>query len=43
MGRVSAIHFYVTDLDRAIDFYTRQLGYGPQAAYYEGEKAHSAF
>jgi len=43
MGRVSAIHFYVTDLDRAIDFYTRLLGYGPQAAYDEGENAHSAF
>ncbi len=43
MGRVSAIHFYVTDLDRAIDFYTRLLGHGPQAAYDEGENAHSAF
>ena len=43
MGTVSAIHFYVTDLDRAIDFYTRLLGHGPQAAYDEGENAHSAF
>ena len=43
MGLVSAIHFYVTDLDRAVDFYSRILGYGPQAAYDEGENAHSAF
>lgn len=43
MGLVSAIHFYVTDLDRAIDFYSRLLGYGPQAAYDEGANAHSAF
>ncbi|MBD0291516.1 MAG: VOC family protein [Thermoleophilia bacterium] len=43
MGLVSAIHFYVTDLDRAMDFYSRLLGYGPQAAYDEGENAHSAF
>ena len=43
MGLVSAIHLYVTDLDRAIDFYSRLLGYGPQAAYDEGENAHSAF
>jgi len=43
MGLVSAVHLYVTDLDRAIDFYTRLLGYGPQAAYDEGENAHSAF
>ncbi len=43
MGLVSAIHLYVTDLDRAIDFYTRLLGYGPQAAYDEGADAHSAF
>jgi catechol 2,3-dioxygenase-like lactoylglutathione lyase family enzyme len=43
MGVVSAIHFYVTDLDRTIDFYTRLLSYGPQAAYDEGENAHSAF
>jgi catechol 2,3-dioxygenase-like lactoylglutathione lyase family enzyme len=43
MGLVSAVHLYVTDLDRAIDFYTRLLGYPPQAAYDEGEDAHSAF
>jgi catechol 2,3-dioxygenase-like lactoylglutathione lyase family enzyme len=43
MGLVTAIHLYVTDLDRAIDFYTRLLGYGPQAAYAESENAHSAF
>ena len=43
MGYVTAIHFYVTDLDYAIDFYTRLLGIGPQAAYDEGESAHSAF
>ena len=43
MGLVSAVHLYVTDLDRSIDFYTRLLGYGPQAAYDEGENAHSAF
>jgi catechol 2,3-dioxygenase-like lactoylglutathione lyase family enzyme len=43
MGVVSAVHLYVTDLDRAIDFYSRLLGYGPQAAYDEGENAHSAF
>ena len=43
MGVVSAIHLYVTDLDRAIDFYSRLLGYGPQAAYDEGPSAHSAF
>lgn len=43
MGLVSAVHFYVTDLDRAVDFYSRLLGYGPQAAYDEGENAHSAF
>ena len=43
MSVVSAIHFYVTDLDRALDFYTRLLGYGPTAAYDEGENAHSAF
>jgi catechol 2,3-dioxygenase-like lactoylglutathione lyase family enzyme len=43
MGLVGAVHFYVTDLDRAIDFYTRLLGHGPQAAYDEGENAHSAF
>jgi catechol 2,3-dioxygenase-like lactoylglutathione lyase family enzyme len=43
VGYVTAIHFYVTDLDYAIDFYTRLLGFGPQAAYDEGEIAHSAF
>jgi len=43
VGLVSAVHLYVTDLDRSIDFYTRLLGYGPQAAYDEGENAHSAF
>jgi catechol 2,3-dioxygenase-like lactoylglutathione lyase family enzyme len=40
---VSAVHLYVTDLDRAIDFYSRLLGRGPQAAYDEGPTAHSAF
>ena len=43
MGYVTAVHLYVTDLDYAIDFYSRLLGYGPQAAYDEGENAHSAF
>ena len=43
MGFVAAIHLYVTDLDYAIDFYTRLLGFGPQAAYDEGTNAHSAF
>jgi catechol 2,3-dioxygenase-like lactoylglutathione lyase family enzyme len=43
MAFVTAVHLYVTDLDLAIDFYTRLLGYGPQAAYDEGESAHSAF
>jgi catechol 2,3-dioxygenase-like lactoylglutathione lyase family enzyme len=43
MGLVTAIHFYVTDLDRSIGFYTRLLGHGPAAAYDEGETAHSAF
>jgi catechol 2,3-dioxygenase-like lactoylglutathione lyase family enzyme len=43
VGIVTAVHLYVTDLDRAVDFYTRLLGYGPQAAYDEGENAHSAF
>lgn len=43
MALVTAVHLYVTDLDRAIDFYSRLLGYGPQAAYDEGESAHSAF
>jgi catechol 2,3-dioxygenase-like lactoylglutathione lyase family enzyme len=40
---VTAIHFYVTDLDRSLDFYTRLLGRGPAAAYDEGPNAHSAF
>jgi catechol 2,3-dioxygenase-like lactoylglutathione lyase family enzyme len=40
---VTAVHLYVTDLDLAVDFYSRLLGYGPQAAYDEGESAHSAF
>ena len=43
MGLVTAVHFYVTDLDQAMDFYSRVLGYGPQAAYDEGENAQSAF
>ncbi len=43
MSFVTAVHLYVTDLDRAIDFYTRVLGKGPAAAYDEGENAHSAF
>lgn len=43
MALVTAVHFYVTDLDRAVEFYSRLLGYGPQAAYDEGENAHSAF
>jgi catechol 2,3-dioxygenase-like lactoylglutathione lyase family enzyme len=43
VGLVTAVHFYVTDLDRAVDWYSRLLGYGPQAAYDEGEHAHSAF
>jgi catechol 2,3-dioxygenase-like lactoylglutathione lyase family enzyme len=43
MGLVTAVHLYVTDLDRAIDFYSRLLGYGPQAAYDEGPNALSAF
>jgi catechol 2,3-dioxygenase-like lactoylglutathione lyase family enzyme len=43
VSHVAAVHLYVTDLDRSIDFYTRLLGYGPQAAYDEGENAHSAF
>ncbi len=42
-GLVTAVHLYVTDLDRSIDFYSRLLGYGPAAAYDEGENAHSAF
>ncbi|HEY7197687.1 MAG TPA: VOC family protein [Gaiellaceae bacterium] len=43
MAFVTAVHLYVTDLDLAVDFYSRLLGYGPQAAYDEGESAHSAF
>ncbi len=43
MGYVTAVHLYVTDLDRAIDFYSRLLGFGPQAAYDEDANAHSAF
>jgi catechol 2,3-dioxygenase-like lactoylglutathione lyase family enzyme len=42
-GLVTAVHLYVTDLDRSVDFYSRLLGYGPAAAYDEGENAHSAF
>jgi catechol 2,3-dioxygenase-like lactoylglutathione lyase family enzyme len=42
-GLVTAVHLYVTDLDRSMDFYARLLGYGPAAAYDEGENAHSAF
>jgi catechol 2,3-dioxygenase-like lactoylglutathione lyase family enzyme len=37
------VHLYVTDLDRSTDFYSRLHGYGPAAAYDEGENAHSAF
>jgi len=40
---VTAVHLYVTDLDRSIDWYTRLLGRGPSAAYDEGENAHSGF
>jgi catechol 2,3-dioxygenase-like lactoylglutathione lyase family enzyme len=40
---VTAVHLYVTDLDRSIDWYTRLLGRGPAAAYDEGENAQSAF
>lgn len=43
MGYVTAVHLYVTDLDDAIDFYTRLLGFGPQAAYDEEANAQSAF
>ena len=43
MSLVTAIHLYVTDLDRSNDWYTRLLGRGPAAAYDEGENAHSAF
>ena len=40
---VAAVHLYVTDLDRSVDFCSRLLGHGPQAAYDEGENARSAF
>jgi catechol 2,3-dioxygenase-like lactoylglutathione lyase family enzyme len=43
MGVVTAVHLYVTDLDRSVEFYSRLLGYGPAAAYDEGINAHSAF
>ena len=43
MSLVTAVHLYVTDLDRSIDWYTRLLGRGAAAAYDEGENAHSAF
>jgi catechol 2,3-dioxygenase-like lactoylglutathione lyase family enzyme len=43
MSPVTAVHLYVTDLDRSVDWYTRLLGRGPAAAYDEGENAHSAF
>jgi catechol 2,3-dioxygenase-like lactoylglutathione lyase family enzyme len=43
MSVVTAVHLYVTDLDRSVDFYSRLLGYGPAAAYDEGHNAHSAF
>ncbi|HSK17421.1 MAG TPA: VOC family protein [Gaiellaceae bacterium] len=43
MSLVTAVHLYVTDLDRSLDWYTRLLGRGPAAAYDEGENAHSAF
>ncbi len=43
MSSVTAVHLYVTDLDRSIDFYSRLLGRGPAAAYNEGENAQSAF
>jgi catechol 2,3-dioxygenase-like lactoylglutathione lyase family enzyme len=43
MGQVTAIHLYVTDLDRSVDFYSRLLGYGPTAAYDESPTAQSAF
>ncbi len=43
MGHVTAVHLYVTDLDRSVDFYLRLLGYGPAAAYDEGATAHSSF
>jgi catechol 2,3-dioxygenase-like lactoylglutathione lyase family enzyme len=40
---VTAVHLYVTDLDRSVAFYSRLLGHGPAAAYDEGHNAHSAF
>ena len=43
MGIVTAVHLYVTDLDRSVDFYSRLLGQGPAAAYDEGGNAVSAF
>jgi catechol 2,3-dioxygenase-like lactoylglutathione lyase family enzyme len=43
VGIVTAVHLYVTDLDRSVDFYSRLLGQGPAAAYDEGGNAVSAF
>lgn len=43
MGQVTAVHLYVTDLDRSVGFYSSLLGYGPAAAYNEGPTAQSAF
>jgi catechol 2,3-dioxygenase-like lactoylglutathione lyase family enzyme len=43
VSHVAAVHLYVTDLDSSVDFYSRLLGHPPQAAYDEGETAHSAF
>jgi catechol 2,3-dioxygenase-like lactoylglutathione lyase family enzyme len=43
MGQVTAVHLYVTDLDRSVQFYSSLLGYGPAAAYNEGPTAQSAF
>lgn len=40
---VDSIGLTVSDLDRSVEFYSRLLGYGPAAAYDEGENAHSAF
>ena len=40
---VGAVGMTVSDAERSIDFYSRLLGYGPAAAYDEGENAHSAF
>ena len=36
MSVVTAVHLYVTDLDRSVDFYSRLLGSGPAAAYWHG-------